>query len=138
MSQILYVSVQFKNYFKNTEYDDHNFVFKYDASKTAISIGDLVVCETRYGLSLGKVVRFDTELPKIFSPGCELKEIVSVVDLTEYNERKARKEKAEVLKKEMEERMSKLKEIELIRMMSEKDETLKNMLKEYEELMEEK
>lgn len=133
MGNYLYVRVQFKQ-FKESEYGGYAFLFKYNKSNRAVYEGDLVVCETKYGIALGRVKDVNEDCPDKKFTNSNLKEIISVVDLTEYNERKAREEKAEQLKKEMQERMNKLKEIELIRMMSEKDETLKNMLQEYESL----
>lgn len=133
MGNYLYVRVQFKQ-FKESEYGGYAFLFKYDRLNKALGEGDLVVCETKYGIALGRVKDVNEECPDKKFTNSNLKEIISVVDLTEYNEKKAREEKAERIKQEMQERMDKLKEIELIRMMSEKDELLKSMLDEYESL----
>jgi len=97
-----------------------------------IKIGDIVVCDTRFGLNLAKVI--DLQIQPIGEPTKYTKEIVSIVDTSEFDSRAKNRQRKSEIKIEMDERVKKLQNIAIYKLLSESDETLKELLKEYEEL----
>lgn len=94
---------------------------------------DIVVCDTVNGYRLGKLISIKSkdEIESIKS----IKEIVCRVDFSYYNERKLKRGKAAKIKALMDKRVKELQDVALFEMMSEKDESLKEMLLEYKELI---
>lgn len=133
MGEYLYVRVQFKKC-KDSDYEGFAYLFKYDMKRPAIRENDLVICETRYGIALGKVKDINLECPDKKFKEAALKSIITVVDLSDYYRQKEREEKISALKEEMRKRIEEVKEIEMARMMSEKDDSLKALLEEYDSL----
>lgn len=96
----------------------------------SIKDGDTVVCDTRNGLTVGKVVC----TLKGTSPQAE-KWIVDTVDLTSFEKRKQQAAKAAELLNAMEQRRKGLEQIAVYKMMAEQDPEMKKMYTEYAEIM---
>lgn len=93
MGKYVYVRVQFKES-KEKDYGGFAFMFKYPYYKEPrVRRGDLVLCETRYGISLGQVYDVNTECPDKKFVGKELKSVIQVLDLHELP-RKTKKRKS--------------------------------------------
>ena len=97
-----------------------------------IAIGDLVVVMTgHHGMSIAEVCSigdFDKD-----AVSCD-REIVCKVDMTAYQDRKARAKKLADLKKEMDAKVKALQEVALYELMAEKDPELKGMLEAFKAL----
>lgn len=117
------VGVKFKD-------NPKQYTFKcYDAVK----IGDLVVVDTQFGYNVATVTETEP-VTKSFPVG-ELKEVVNVVDMEPFLERKARAEKLKDLKKKMDKKVKDLQSLAIYEMLAEKDPELKEMLEEFKTLV---
>lgn len=97
-----------------------------------IAIGDLVVVMTgHHGMSIAEVCSIGDFDKDAVSCG---REIICKVDLTAYQERKARAKKLADLKKEMDAKVKALQEVALYELMAEKDPELKGMLEAFKAL----
>lgn len=94
--------------------------------------GDLVVVQTgHHGLALAQISSLDdTDKNKV---QCS-REIVSVVDTSAFEKRKANRAAMAKLKKEMDKRVSELQETALYELLAEKDPALAAMLSDYKKL----
>lgn len=94
-----------------------------------IFIGDIVVCDTINGLTLGKITSISNKDDK---PNNKVsKEIVCKVDMTDFNNRKEKKIRMKELKNKMDAQVKKLQESAVYEMLADKDDKLKSMLQEY-------
>lgn len=98
-----------------------------------LNIGDLVLVETRYGFSLGKVVKFSDTLPNSVKAS-DVKEVVCLCDLSAYYMRQERLTRMKELKAHMDEKVKALQEIAVFEALCSKDIELKEMLEEYKKL----
>lgn len=93
--------------------------------------GDYVVVHTgHHGMAIAKVKAVGTEDDKVEYGH----EIICKIDMTAYNDRKARAERVAELEKAMDARVQVLQKTALFEMLAEKDEELAKMLKELKEL----
>lgn len=93
--------------------------------------GDYVVVHTgHHGISVAKVKAIGTEEDKVEHG----REIICKVDMTTYNERKAKAKRVAELESAMNARVQVLQKTALFEMLAEKDEELAKMLKELKEL----
>ena len=70
------VSCAFRDVYKK-DFTNGPYAFEYNGEN--INIGDLVLVETKYGLSLAQVHKINTEVPEhVMILYCELKKIVEV------------------------------------------------------------
>lgn len=99
----------------------------------AVSIGDLVVVDTKFGLNIATVTEIEPEHKNY--PIGELREVVQVVDMTPFNERKAKAEKLKNLKNKMDQKVKELQDLAIYEMLAEKDSDLKEMLNEFKTLV---
>lgn len=126
-----YVGVQIVN-----GYDSFSETYYFNCYEH-ISLGDMVVVDTKYGFRTGKIVEILDEIPSSIKEmgGKILKEVVCRIDFEAFNERKAKRERAEALKAKMDVRVKELQEIAVFEMLSEKDDDLKALLQEYKTLI---
>lgn len=97
-----------------------------------ISIGDTVVVMTgHHGMAIAEVCSIG-EMPKD-SVTCG-REIICKVDMTAYNDRKAKAKKMAELKVEMDAKVKAMQEVALYELMAEKDPELKAMLEAFKAL----
>ena len=97
---------------------------------------DIVVVDTRYGLSVGRISGFPTvqDVERDLNKHRPLREIVSVVDMKPFRTRQKNAQRMKELKKKMDARVNAAKQTAVYEMLSEKDPELKNMLVEYKQL----
>jgi len=97
-----------------------------------IKIGDMVLCDTTNGVSLGKVINiYDKDNVKTNVT----KEIISVINTESFDKRQALKKKKNELQQKMDKRVKELQNITLYEMMAEKDNELALMLEQYKSLV---
>lgn len=108
-------------------------VYVYALYDDNITVNDTVVVKTgHHGFAVAKVVTLDdTKLGKVRYD----REIVCKVDMTTYEERKKKEERAAKLKQAMDAKVKELQSQAIYEMLSEKDPTLKAMLDEYKTLL---
>ena len=93
--------------------------------------GDYVVVHTgHHGMAIAKVKTMGTEDNKVEYG----REIICKIDMSAYNDRKARAKRKAELKGKMEAKVRELRETALFEMLAEKDAGLAEMLKEFKEL----
>ena len=98
-----------------------------------IEVDDLVLCDTANGYGVAKVIEI---VPQDEYEGTTVtKEIICKVDFTDFEQRKANREKAKKLKSEMDKKLKDLQEIALYELMAEKSPELKEMLEAYKSLI---
>lgn len=114
------------------EYNNKKYLF---ISHIKVKPSDIVCVSTKYGLTLGTVKDVTTEVPN--TDISKLEEVICVIDTTEYDQRKAKKERIKQLKSEMDKKVKVLKTNALYELLSEKDDSLREMLSEYNELTKE-
>ncbi len=116
------ISVKFLNGINNK-----NYVFKcFDD----VTVGDTVVVDTVNGFQLATVTETNSEPPK----GTVLKEVVAIVDMSEFNARKERADKIKKLKEKMNKRVKELQDIAVYEMLAKTDSALAEMLDELKSL----
>lgn len=103
----------------------YNFI-AYDPLK----VNDTVVVDTVNGFLIGSVVEVDKEKFEV----APTREVVTVVDLDPWIKRRENKAKKAELKKKMDKRVAELRESALYKMLAKEDETLAELLNEYEAL----
>lgn len=96
-------------------------------------VGDLVVVQTGH---------HDIAVARISSIGeyekdciTELREIISIVDTTDFKARNDRRDRIIELKKEMDKKVKELQEIAIYEMLAKDDDALKDMLTDYKSLL---
>lgn len=98
--------------------------------------GDTVVVNTgHHGFALAKVVAIHTDEEKKKLVQCN-REVVCLVDFSEFYARKEALKKAVELKRDMEKRIREAQELALYEALAEKDPLLRGMLDEYKALIE--
>lgn len=114
------------------EYNNKKYLF---ISHIKVKPSDIVCVSTKYGLTLGTVKDITTEVPE--TDISKLEEVICVIDTTEYDQRKAKKGRIKQLKSEMDKKVKVLQTNALYELLSEKDDSLREMLSEYNELTKE-
>lgn len=104
------------------------------AAYEGLTVGDIVVVDTRNGYHLATVTSIAERLPRAVSMG-DLKEVVCKADFKEFYSRKEKREKANALKSEMDKKVKVLQSQAIYELLAEKDPSLKEMLDEYKELI---
>lgn len=96
-----------------------------------VDVCDFVVVDTKNGLLVGEVMNLSHTIPK----GVEIKEVVSKVDFTEFNERAYKRKKLNEIKTKMDARVKELQDIAVYEMLAKEDTELASMLSKLKELM---
>lgn len=111
---------------------DKEYYYALFADEATAEVGDLVVVQTgHHGLALATISSLDdTDKNKV---QCS-REIVSVVDTTAFDRRKAQRTARAKLKKGMDKKVKELQETALYELLAEKDPALAAMLAEYKQL----
>lgn len=95
-----------------------------------LKVNDLVVVDTRFGLALAVVTDFPAIKPDDLSEK-RMKEVVAKVDTTAFDRRQAQAERAEALKKQMDQHIRGMEEVNRYKVYAENDPALKALLDEY-------
>lgn len=108
---------------------NHGTLYSYALYDSDIQAGDIVVVKTgHHGFALAEVVEVAPETASAVQYG---REIVSKVDFTAYNERKATRAKLKKLKQQMDAKVKELQATALYEMLAEKDPELSALLADY-------
>lgn len=101
--------------------------------------GDTVVVDTCNGFQLATVTELVEEFPNDIPVGTvgRLKEVVCKVDFSKFFDRKEKREKAKSIKAKMDKKVKEIQSQAIYEMLAEKDPTLKTLLDEYKELINE-
>ena len=111
-----------------------NVEYEYASFEPDLAVGDtVVVSSAHHGLGLAKVSAL-VDRDKAATQKFE-REIVCKVDMEPYNIRREKRIKAMDLNNRMNQRVQELNKLAIFEMMAEKDESLRDMLNEYKELI---
>lgn len=118
--------------FLNGSNSDKEYYYALFADNADAQVGDLVVVQTgHHGLALATISSIDdTDKNKV---QCS-REIVSIVDTSAFEKRKAQRVALAKLKKEMDKKVKELQETALYELLAEKDPALATMLSDYKKL----
>lgn len=108
----------------STSYTEYAFLC-YDEVK----LGDTVVVDTKNGPALGQVSSVSGDNRKA------TKEVIAVVDMTAFEERRKKAEKIKALRQKMDEKIKKMQDLALYELMAKQDPELKDMLDELKSLV---
>lgn len=125
-----YVNVRFFNNYDRSKLAEKEYCF---IAWENLAAGDLVVVETRFGLSLA-VVSGNLPIKPDQLSDRDMREVVTKVDTTAFAMRKERAERKAELKRKMDQRIKGLEEIDRYEAFAKEDEALKTMLDAYKEL----
>ena len=114
------IRVKFPNSYNNQEYDFFCYI--------DVKVGDTVVVDTVNGLQIATVSSLN-------GGDKATKEVVDVVDLDAFNERKKKAAQIKALKSKMNKRVKELQDIALYELMAEKDPEIKEFLDELKKLL---
>lgn len=103
--------VIFKNYYTDKSYENYGFNYVVPNEMTDLKAGDYVVCETRYGLTLGLIKEFVDYGTESYSKADIDSKIVCKVPYENYYEKKRRIERAKEIKKSLDSMLKKADEI---------------------------
>lgn len=119
-------TVQFINSY-SAGYNTRVYDFKTDIEE--LQEGDIVVVDTANGLSVAEVVGFKEK------SHMATKWVIQKVDVEAHEERLARIERIEELKKKMEKRRKQLHDVEVYQQLAASDDQMAALLAEYDELV---
>ena len=106
---------------------DSDTVVNYASFEDKIQVGDTVVCKSaNHGLGIAEVTEVLPPSDSFFK-----REIVCLVDMRNYLERKQARERKAELKQKMAKRASQLQEVALYKLLSKEDAEMAALLKEY-------
>lgn len=101
-----------------------------------VGVGDTVLVDTAngYGVAVVDELFFKPDYEEL---GCSLptREVICKIDFSAFDERKAKREKAIKLKKDMDKMVKSLQEIAVFELLAEKSPELKAMLEEYKSVV---
>ena len=104
--------------------------YRYALYDTGIGIGDIcVVKSAHHGLGIARVVDIEPKTEEKIT-----REIICKCDFSAYEDREAKRQRKEELKKKMAARAAQLQEIALYKMMADNDTSMSDMLREFEGL----
>jgi sulfate adenylyltransferase subunit 1 (EFTu-like GTPase family) len=115
------VGVQFKGH--PTEY-----IFSTDIE---LKVGDMVVCDTRYGLSIGEVINLEVSEEQALK---SCKWIVQRIDMAAHEARLEKVKRVGDIKRKMNNRKKKLEEEAIYAWMAKEDKEMAALWAEYKEL----
>jgi len=109
-----------------------NSTYYYALYDDDIIVGDTVAVQTgHHGMGIVKIVSIDNDNFNKVQYG---REIVDKIDLTKFQERKAKIAKLKELKNKMDAKVKELQKSAIYEMLAEKDEDLKSLLEEYKSI----
>jgi len=110
---------------------DVNKIYYFKTDIEDLNEGDIVVIDSNNKLKLAEVVEADPKLNENF---VVKKWVVDKVDTTKYNERIQKEKRLKELKNKIDKRRKELEEIQILEMLAEKDDEMRQMLNEFKEL----
>ena len=133
MKDIYYCGVQFYKYANELG----EKIYKFSLSKELVEDvfeGSYVMVDTKYGPRMGVVTKFYSRKELELKDSTKLREVISVIDLTDYFTKKETEKRKEELLSEIEEQVKKSSKLQLARTLAEQDDTLSSLLKEFDKL----
>ena len=133
MKDIYFCGVQFYKYANELG----EKIYKFSVSKELIDDifeGSYVMVDTKFGPRMGVVTKFYTRKELELKDSTKLREVISVIDLTDYFNKKAIEKRKEELLAEIDNQVKKSSKLQLARTLAEQDDTLSSLLKEFDEL----
>mgnify|MGYP007068035562 CR=1 FL=1 len=133
MKDIYFCGVQFYKYADELG----EKIYKFSVSKELIDDifeGSYVMVDTKFGPRMGVVTKFYTRKELELKDSTKLREVISVIDLTDYFNKKAIEKRKEELLEEIDNQVKKSSKLQLARTLAEQDDTLSSLLKEFDEL----
>lgn len=133
MSDIYFCGVQFYRYADELG----EKIYKFSVSKELIEDifeGSYVMVDTKFGPRMGVVTKFYTRKELEIKDTTKLREVISVIDLSDYFNKKATEKRKEELLEEIDNQVKKSSKLQLARTLAEQDDTLASLLKEFDDL----
>lgn len=128
------------NYFRVREFEEDyqrpiNDCCIYKTNKN-VKKGDIVVIENPCGQNpiTAEVVSDNVSELKALTVRYEIKEVIAVVDMTEYNTKRQKKLQKAVLAEKLKEKMDEVKLVENFRKFSEKDDEMRELFKQFQDM----
>lgn len=128
------------NYFRVREFDEDYqrpiqdcCIYK---SNNEVKKGDIVIIENPCGQNpiTAEVVLTNVSIQKALTVRYEIEEVIAVVDMTEYNAKREMKIQKTVLAEKLKDKMDQVKLVESFRKFSEKDDEMRELFKQFQEL----
>lgn len=119
--------------------DDEKKQYLFKSYLHALSVGDYVICDTRYGFSVGIISATNVpeeDVRKFNAHLKGLKEIAGYATMDDFFRRKYDRHRAMEIKAQMDERMKHLQENAVYELMAKADPELKKLFDEYKTLQE--
>lgn len=133
MEDMYYCGVQFYQY--QDKLGDK--VYKFSVSKELIEDifeGSYVMVDTKFGPRMGIVTKFYTRKELEIKDTTKLKEVISVIDLTDYFNKKEIEKRKEELLEEIDNQVKKASKLKLARTLAKDNMELSSLLQELDEL----
>lgn len=133
MSDMYFCGVQFYRYADELG----EKIYKFSVSKELIEDifeGSYVMVDTKFGPRMGVVTKFYTRKELEIKDTTKLREVISVIDLSDYFNKKATEKRKEELLEEIDNQVKKSSKLQLARTLAEQDDTLASLLKEFDDL----
>ena len=133
MKDIYYCGVQFYEY--ANELGEN--IYRFSISKELVDDvfeGSYVMVDTRYGPRMGVVTKFYTRKELELKDSTKLRDVISVIDLTDYFTKKEIEKRKEELLEEIDNQVNKSSKLQLARTLAEQDDKLASLLKEFDKL----
>lgn len=133
MDDIYYCGVQFYKYGDMLG----EKIYKFSISKELIEDvfeGSYVMVDTKYGPRMGVLTKFYQRKDLELKEKTKLREVISVIDLSDYFNKKAKEKRKQELLEEIDSQVKKSSKLQLARTLAEQDDTLASLLKELDGL----
>lgn len=133
MDDIYYCGVQFYKYADMLG----EKIYKFSISKELIEDvfeGSYVMVDTKYGPRMGVLTKFYQRKDLELKEKTKLREVISVIDLSDYFNKKAKEKRKQELLEEIDNQVKKSSKLQLARTLAEQDDTLASLLKELDGL----
>lgn len=118
------IGVKFKENYRRKAYDSDSFYYNCDID---VAVGDAVIVETRYGITLGMVA----EINVINYTKTVLKEVVCKIDLSEYAEKKKREIRLKTIKAKLDAELAAVDEYSKYDQLAKLNPNLADLVNEY-------
>jgi hypothetical protein len=112
-------------------------IYKFSISKELIEDvfeGSYVMVDTKYGPRMGVLTKFYQRKDLELKEKTKLREVISVIDLSDYFNKKAKEKRKQELLEEIDSQVKKSSKLQLARTLAEQDDTLASLLKELDGL----
>lgn len=133
MDDIYYCGVQFYKYSDMLG----EKIYKFSISKELIEDvfeGSYVMVDTKYGPRMGVLTKFYQRKDLELKEKTKLRGVISVIDLSDYFNKKAKEKRKQELLEEIDSQVKKSSKLQLARTLAEQDDTLASLLKELDGL----